>query len=61
MEEDPRKIPQIPGEHHAEFRELFVGWCPDMILTYHREAHRKPVERIHRDYMVHGGIGIKKI
>lgn len=25
MEEDPSKIPEIPGEDHAEFREVFVA------------------------------------
>ena len=33
MEEDPSKIPEIPGEDHAEFREIFVTQHPDMILT----------------------------
>ena len=23
MEEDPTKVPEIPGDHHAEFREQF--------------------------------------
>ena len=47
MEEDPSKIPEIPGEDHAEFREIFVTQHPDMILTYMREPHRKFVERTH--------------
>ncbi|OLQ04162.1 hypothetical protein AK812_SmicGene12771 [Symbiodinium microadriaticum] len=54
MEEDPSKIPEIPGEDHAKFREIFVNQHPDVILTYMREPHRKFVERTHRDYMVHG-------
>ena len=56
MEEDPSKIPEIPGEDHAEFREIFVTQHPDMILTYMREPHRKFVERTHRDYLVHGAV-----
>ena len=56
MEEDPSKIPEIPGEDHAEFREIFVNQHPDIVLTYTREPHRKFVERIHRDYMVHGAV-----
>ncbi|CAE7374222.1 unnamed protein product, partial [Symbiodinium necroappetens] len=56
MEEDPSKIPEIPGEDHAEFREIFVNQHPDVILTYMREPHRKFVERIHRDYLVHGAV-----
>ena len=28
MEEDPSKVPEIPGEDHAEFRETFVSRHP---------------------------------
>ena len=56
MEEDPTKVPEIPGDHHAEFREQFVARHPDVLLPPHREPHRKLVERIQRDYMVHGAI-----
>ena len=56
MEEDPTKVPEIPGDHHAEFREQFVARHPDVVLPPHREPHRKLVERIQRDYMVHGAI-----
>ena len=61
MEEDPRKIPEMPGEDHAEFRELFVRSRPDVLLTYHREPRRKLVERIHRDYMVHGAVAFYEV
>ena len=61
MEEDPSKIPEIPGEDHAEFREIFVTQHPDMILTYMREPHRKFVERIHRDYLVHGAVAFYEV
>ena len=61
MEEDPRKIPEIPAEDHAEFRELFVRSRPDMLLTYHREPHQKLVDRIHRDYMVHGAVALYEV
>ena len=61
MEEDPSKIPEIPGEDHAEFRELFVTQHPDIILTYMREPHRKFVERIHSDYMVHGAVAFYEV
>ena len=61
MEEDPSKIPEIPGENHAEFRELFVTQHPDIIRTYMREPHRKFVERIRRDYMVHGTVAFYEI
>ena len=54
MEEDPSKVPEIPGDDHAEFREQFTTKHPDVLLPPHREPHRKLVERIQRDYMVHG-------
>jgi hypothetical protein len=56
MEEDPSKVPEIPGEDHAEFREQFVHKHPDVLLPPHREPHRKLVERIQRDYLVHGAV-----
>ena len=56
MEEDPTKVPEIPGDHHSEFREQFVARHPDVLLPQRREPHRKLVERIQRDYMVHGAI-----
>ena len=56
MEEDPSKVPEIPGDDHAEFREQFTGKHPDVLLPPHREPHRKLVERIQRDYMVHGAV-----
>ena len=54
MEEDPSKVPEIPGEDHAEFREVFVARHPDVVLPIHREPHRKFVERVQRDHLVHG-------
>ena len=54
MEEDPSKVPEIPGEDHAEFRETFVSRHPDVVLPIHREPHRKFVERVQRDHLVHG-------
>lgn len=56
MEEDPTKVPEIPGDHHAEFREQFVARHPDVLLPPHKEPHRKFVERIQRDFMVHGAV-----
>jgi len=50
------KVPEIPGEDHAEFREQFVHKHPDVLLPPHREPHRKLVERIQRDYLVHGAV-----
>ncbi|CAE7597637.1 unnamed protein product, partial [Symbiodinium pilosum] len=49
------------GEDHAEFRETFVSAHPDVILTYMREPHRKFVERIYRDYMVHGSVSYYEV
>lgn len=56
MEGDPSKVPEIPGDDHAEFREQFVAAHPDVLLPPHREPHRKLVERIQRDFLVHGPI-----
>ena len=58
MEEDPRKISEILAEAHAEFREPFVRSRPDKLLlvTYHRERHRKLAEGIHRGYKVHRAV-----
>ena len=56
MEEDPSKIPEIPGDDHAEFREQFVSAHPDVVLPPHREPHRKFVERLQRDFLVHGSV-----
>ena len=56
MEEDPSKVPEIPGDDHAEFREQFVLKHPDVLLPHHREPHGKFVERIQRDFLVHGSV-----
>ena len=56
MEEDPTKVPEIPGDDHAEFRDQFVTRHPDVLLPHHREPHKKPVERIQRDFLVHGSV-----
>ena len=56
MEEDPSKVPEIPGDDHAEFREQFALKHPDVLLPHHREPHRKFVERIQRDFLVHGSV-----
>ena len=56
MEEDPSKVPEIPGDDHAEFREQFVLKHPDVLLPHHREPHRKFVERLQRDFLVHGAV-----
>ena len=61
MEEDPTKVPEIPGDHHAEFREQFVVRHPDVLMPPHREPHRKLVERIQRDYMVHGAVSFYQV
>ena len=55
MEEDPSKVPEIPGEDHAEFRETFVSRHPDVLLPPHIGNHTASfVERVQRDYLVHG-------
>ena len=61
MEEDPSKVLEIPGEDHAEFRETFVGRHPDVLLPLHREPHRKFVERVQRDHLVHGFVSFYEV
>ena len=46
MEEDLSKIPEIPGEDCAEFRQIFVNQHPDIVLTYMRELRHKFVAAI---------------
>eukprot|EP00913_Durusdinium_trenchii_P008545 g8024.t1 len=61
MEEDPNKVPEIPGEDHAEFRQQFIARHPDVVLPHHREPHRKFVERLQRDFMVHGAVNFYEV
>ncbi len=56
MEEDPSKVPEIPGDDHAEFRDQFIRKHPDILLPHHREPHRKFVERLQTNFMVHGSV-----
>ena len=61
MEEDPTKVPEIPGEDHAEFRQQFIARHPDVVLPHHREPHRKFVERLQRDFLVHGAVNFYEV
>ena len=54
MEEDPNKIPELSQEDHAEFRDRFVRAHPDVILIDAKEPHEKFVERLSRDFLIHG-------
>ena len=54
MEEDPNKIPEMAQEDHAEFRTRFVTAHPDVILLDAKEPHKKFVEKLSRDFLVHG-------
>ena len=54
MEEDPTKIPEMAQEDHAEFRSRFVTAHPDVILLDAKEPHKKFVEKLSRDFLVHG-------
>ena len=56
MEEDPSKIPEISQEDHGEFRSMFVIAHPDVLLNPRKEPRKKFVERINRDFQVHGCI-----
>ena len=48
------KFLKFPGEDHAEFRDTLVARHPGVLLPMHRELHQKFVERVQRDYLVHG-------
>ena len=61
MEEDPSKVPEIPGDDHAEFRHQFLTAHPDVLLPHHREPHRKFVERLQRDFLVHGSVNFYEV
>ena len=50
MEEDP----ELSQEDHAEFRDRFVRVHPDVILIDAKEPHKKFVERLSRDFLIHG-------
>ena len=54
MEEDPNKVPEMAQEDHAEFRARFVAAHPDVILLDAKEPHKKFVEKVSRDFLVHG-------
>ena len=54
MEEDPNKIPELSQEDHAKFRDRFVRVHPDVILIDAKEPHKKFVERLSRDFLIHG-------
>jgi hypothetical protein len=54
MEEDPNKVPEMAQEDHAEFRSRFVTAHPDVILLDAKEPHKKFVEKLSRDFLVHG-------
>ena len=54
MEEDPNKIPELSQEDHAEFRDRFVRVHPDVILIDAKEPHKKFVEHLSRDFLIHG-------
>ena len=54
MEEDPSKVPEMAQEGHAEFRGRFVRNHPDVVLLDAKEPHKKFVEKLSRDFLVHG-------
>ena len=54
MEEDPNKVPEMAQEDHAEFRARFVTAYPDVILLDAKEPHKKFVEKLSRDFLIHG-------
>ena len=53
MEEEPGKIPELGGKAHSELRALFTANHKDVILSVWKDPHKKFVERLYRDYMIH--------
>ena len=48
MEEDPSKIPEIPGQDHAEFREIFVNnSTPNLHARAAQKVRRARPQRLH--------------
>ena len=53
MEEDPTKISELSQADHTEFRDRFVRSHPDVIFIDAKEPHKKFVERLPRDSLMH--------
>ena len=61
MEEDPSKVPEIGADDHGDFRLTFTKAHPDVILNSWKEPHKRFVEKVNRDYLVHGSIPFYEI
>ena len=53
LEEDPLRIPEMGVQEFAQKRVLLMEAHKDILLTDHCEPHKKLVELIDRDFMVH--------
>ena len=53
LQDDPRRIPEISDTEHLEYRAASMQRHPDILLAPHREPHKKFIERVIRDLLVH--------
>ena len=56
--EDPTRIPEMPVLEHSELRKQFIKRHPEQLLTDQREPHKRFVERLSRDLVVHGVVPV---
>ena len=48
------RFPELSQEDHTEFHDRFVRIHPDVILIDAKEPHRKFMERLSCDFLIHG-------
>ena len=56
LEEDVTKVPEMAVASYAEIREAFLASHPDVILADFREPHKRFLERLARDRLVHDAV-----
>ena len=61
LEVDPTAIPEMAVAEYAEMRENFVKRHPDVLLTDYREPHKRFLERVSRDRVIHDVIPIYQL
>ena len=61
LRQDPSLIPEIPVGEYNDFRARFVERHPDLNILEYREPHKKFIERMLRDQIMHDVIPAYKI
>lgn len=54
--DDPGKIPQIPDSERLQMRMAFKTAHPELDLCDHNEPHPRFVDKLRRDWIVHGRV-----